>query len=62
MYRLFLLILIFCISHTSSFSQNTDSIHIFNKNGIIKPSILSTHPFGIFFSRLQGNFKITKKH
>ena len=57
MYRLFLLILIFCISHTSSFSQDTDTTHIFNKNGVIKPSILSTHPFGIFFSRLQGNFK-----
>ena len=57
MYRLFLLVIIFCISHTPSFSQNTDSIHVFNKNGIIKPSILSTHPFGIFFSRLQGNFK-----
>ena len=58
MKRLNFLILIFIISHTCSFSQDVDSTHVFNKNGIVKPSILSTHPFGIFFSRLQGNFKI----
>ena len=57
MKRLNFLIFIFIISHTCSFSQDADSTHVFNKNGIIKPSILSTHPFGIFFSRLQGNFK-----
>jgi hypothetical protein len=51
------LFLLFIISCTCCFSQGVDSAGVFNKNGIIKPSILSTHPFGIFFSRLQGNFK-----
>ena len=40
-----------------TFSQQADSIPTTIKNGISKPSILSSHPFGIFFSRLQGNFK-----
>ena len=39
------------------FSQQADSISANIKNGITKPSILSAHPFGIFFSRIQGNFK-----
>ncbi|MDO6598389.1 hypothetical protein Q4512_15835 [Oceanihabitans sp. 2_MG-2023] len=41
-----------------TFSQQTDRIETTIKNGITKPSILSSHPFGIFFSRLQGNFKM----
>ncbi|WP_452228903.1 hypothetical protein [Lacinutrix sp. MEBiC02404] len=46
-----------------TFSQQVDSIPTTIKNGITKPSIVSSHPFGIFFSRLQGNFKThaTKK-
>ncbi len=39
------------------FSQESDSLTLANKNGITKHSILSTHPFGIFISRIQGNFK-----
>ncbi len=44
---------IFSVNH----SQQIDSTYTKNKNGISKPSLLSTHPFGIFFSRIQGNFK-----
>lgn len=38
-----------------SFSQEKDSI--FFKNGIDNPSLLSTHHFGIFSSRINQNFK-----
>ena len=41
----------------SVFSQASDSLLLSCKNGITKPSILSLHPFGIFVSRVQGNFK-----
>jgi len=39
-----------------SFAQNTTG-QIFQKNNITKPDILSTHSFGVHFSRIQGNFK-----
>ncbi|MEJ2113879.1 MAG: hypothetical protein P8X62_09390 [Flavobacteriaceae bacterium] len=55
----FLLALILSFNYSILFSQATDTTYVFEKNGIIKPSILSTHPFGIFFSRLQGSFKTT---
>lgn len=45
------------ISSFSSFAQESDSLALANKNGITKHSVLSTHPFGIFISRIQGNFK-----
>ncbi|TBN00856.1 hypothetical protein EYD45_13600 [Hyunsoonleella flava] len=38
------------------FAQERDSISF--KNGIDRPSILSTHQFGIFSSRINQNFKI----
>ena len=41
----------------SGFAQESDSLALANKNGITKHSVLSTHPFGIFISRIQGNFK-----
>jgi hypothetical protein len=41
----------------NGFSQVKDSTLVSSKNGITKHSILSTHPFGIFISRIQGNFK-----
>lgn len=41
----------------SVISQESDSLKLANKKGITKHSILSTHPFGIFISRIQGNFK-----
>ena len=37
------------------FSQQKDSIYF--KNGIENPSLLSTHHFGIFSSRINSNFK-----
>ena len=54
------LLYIFC---ATVYSQEIYSSDVTLKNGISKPSVLSTHPFGIFFSRIQGNFKIhpTKK-
>lgn len=48
----FLLILIV----SQVFSQKKDSIYF--KNGIENPSLLSTHHFGIFSSRIQQNFKL----
>ncbi|MBC8757710.1 hypothetical protein H2O64_23790 [Kordia sp. YSTF-M3] len=38
--------------------SDQDSIPAFAKNGISKPSIVSTNPFGIFISRLNHNFKL----
>lgn len=38
-------------------NAQTTSISEFKKDAIIKPSILSTHPFGLFFMRLEGRFK-----
>ena len=52
-----LLFFTFLFSSVSIYSQQLDSIYFDKKNGISKPSVLATHPFGIFFSRIQGNFK-----
>tara|TARA_R110002049_G_scaffold71370_1_gene183898 strand:+ start:63296 stop:64513 length:1218 start_codon:yes stop_codon:yes gene_type:complete len=49
-------ILLFLFS-TILIAQQKDTLQI--KNGIDKPSILSTHHFGIFSSRINQNFKIT---
>ena len=38
-------------------AQDSDVTEVIEKNGIYKHSVLSTHPFGIFFSRLNNNFK-----
>lgn len=51
---LFVLFCFYCFVLTA---QQTDSLSI--KNGIDNPSILSTHHFGIFSSRLNTNFKHT---
>jgi len=48
-----LFLLLFCAA--SSFSQIKDSLSF--KNGIENPSLLSTHHFGIFSSRINQNFK-----
>lgn len=50
---LFFLILIFKIGY----SQQQDSSIVQLSNGVSKPSVLSTHPLGILFSRIQGNFR-----
>ncbi|PTX59562.1 hypothetical protein C8N46_109151 [Kordia periserrulae] len=47
-----------CVSFSLFAQQNQDSIPPFSKNGISKPSILSTNPFGVFISRLNHNFKL----
>ena len=49
--------LLLLLNITFAFSQQADITTKTTKNGITKHSILSTHPFGIFFSRVQGNFK-----
>lgn len=53
-------IIIFCIFHSILIAQS-DSLSF--KNGIDKPSIISTHHFGIFTSRINTNFKLAaSKH
>jgi len=54
--RLFILCL--CLSSFVFSQSHQDSTRVFTKNGISKPSILSTNPFGIFISRLNHNFKL----
>lgn len=48
--------LLFFIISFLGFSQEKDSVQL--KNGIENPSLLSTHHFGIFSSRINSNFKI----
>lgn len=45
----------FGFSVAISLAQNKDSLYF--KNGIDKPSLLPTHHFGIFSSRINSNFK-----
>ena len=54
------LVFVFCalVSVLTFAQSDQDSIPAFQKNGISKPSILSTNPFGIFTSRLNHNFKL----
>ncbi len=47
-----------CLSSFVFAQSDQDSIPAFTKNGISKPSIVSTNPFGIFISRLNHNFKL----
>lgn len=56
MYQKTILLLFFVYANTL-FAQKQDSLSI--KNGIENPSLLSTHHFGIFNSRLNSNFKLT---
>jgi hypothetical protein len=46
------------VSFLAFAQSDQDSIPAFEKNGISKPSILSTNPFGVFISRLNHNFKL----
>ncbi|MDT7831007.1 hypothetical protein RQM59_01370 [Flavobacteriaceae bacterium S356] len=55
MLRALLLSFILCVC-SISFGQERDTISI--KNGIEKPSLLSTHHFGMFSARIHQNFKI----
>ena len=45
----------FCLN--KSFAFQDSSFEIREKDEVYKPDILSTHPFGVFFNRLQGNFR-----
>ncbi|QHI36179.1 hypothetical protein IMCC3317_15380 [Kordia antarctica] len=56
-YQKLVFILFLCLSTFTFAQSDQDSIPTFTKNGISKPSILSTNPFGIFISRLNHNFK-----
>ncbi|MEM6720359.1 MAG: hypothetical protein AAF611_13625 [Bacteroidota bacterium] len=51
-------IFLLCVSFSLCAQSDQDSIPAYSKNGISKPSILSTNPFGIFISRLNHNFKL----
>ena len=55
--KLYYFVFLFLLFNLSSFSQGSDSLIIDYKNGITKHNVLSAHPFGIFMSRIQGNFK-----
>jgi hypothetical protein len=48
----------------NSFAQDTNLSFAATKNELYKPSIVSTNPYGILFSRWQGNFQTVplKKH
>jgi len=48
--------LVFFLFTIISFSQEKDSLYF--KNGIENPSLLTTHHFGIFSSRINQNFKL----
>ena len=50
------LFVLFVIFSMFSFSQEKDSLYF--KNGIENPSLLPTHPFGIFSARINQNFKL----
>lgn len=45
-------------SITLVIAQEQQDLDVIDKNGIYKHSVLSTHPFGIFFNRLNSNFKL----
>lgn len=55
-YKSFLFVAILSFSQFS-FSQDLISDPSLDENIIKKASVVSTHPFGIFFSRWQGNFQ-----
>ncbi|GAA3587159.1 hypothetical protein Q4Q39_19420 [Flavivirga amylovorans] len=48
--------IVFCIYNHFIVAQQKDSLSI--KNGIDNPSLLTTHHFGIFSSRINSNFKL----
>ena len=51
------LFIVICIYNSIVIAQKKDSLSI--KNGIENPSLLATHHFGIFSSRINTNFKLT---
>ncbi len=50
------LFIVFAMCNIFVFAQQKDSLSI--KNGIENPSLLTTHHFGIFSSRINSNFKL----
>lgn len=57
MKKVFLFSLYFIFCHTKSYGFQLEQGEMLPLSSIEKPNILSTHPFGLFFNRLQGNFK-----
>ncbi|WP_430409495.1 hypothetical protein [Kordia sp.] len=57
-YQKLVFVLFLCLNSFVFAQSDQDSIPPFTKNGISKPSIVSTNPFGIFISRLNHNFKL----
>jgi len=57
-YQKLVFVLFLCLNSFVFAQSDKDSIPTFTKNGISKPSIVSTNPFGIFISRLNHNFKL----
>ncbi|WP_298534227.1 hypothetical protein [uncultured Algibacter sp.] len=53
------LILFCCLFNFLAFTQNKSNDSLKIKNGIENPSLLATHSFGIFSSRINTNFKKT---
>ncbi|MDO5968428.1 hypothetical protein Q4Q35_01275 [Flavivirga aquimarina] len=51
------LFIVFCIYNHFVIAQQKDSLSI--KNGIDNPTLLATHHFGIFSSRINQNFKLS---
>lgn len=59
-YHLFLFVFFAFITTAFAQSENNDfwNTEIENSSDIIKPNILSNHPFGIYISRLNHNFNV----
>lgn len=64
MMKRYYLLVAACLFSVFSFSQEEQNLSSFKKTNITKPSILSTHTFGVFFSRNEGHFEMNapKKH
>ena len=54
----YLVVLALCfLNSVNSQRSLVDSTSLMFTQSIVKPSLVSSHPFGIFFSRWEGNFK-----
>ena len=50
-------LVLFMLGSLSSYAQNTDTSRAL-KNGISRPNVLATHPFGLLFYTLPHNFRM----
>ena len=54
----YLIVLALCFLNSVNSQRNVvDSTSLMFTQSIVKPSLVSSHPLGIFFSRWEGNFK-----